>query len=623
MRGSRSIYWRWPAYFILALAGLLFFCRELKRVCHLRSQLSHSKSFVVRSDAFTVLAGLQKEMTFKIEQPLAGHGLFLSLEQEGQQLRESNGSLSDKMRDLQKAWGNLSGTVEILSASGESLHLLPLRLQHSLLDDYSGKFLPLAQLPTLPPGQYLLRTNILRAAQEELQPVVNLRLSCALCSLEYLPLVLARGGVLLAIIVSLLACYKLIECCFWFRRQRKQEKWLSEGVGQAKIIYLMTRYPLWSETFLRQDLQFLLKEGSPLEAMALFPGDCQAQPDWPIVRILQDSHEEAKTNSKSSSFWQLLRRLIPARVQCSLALLRHRALLRKLVEQGRQCHARHIHAEFADLGALLGAAAARRLAIPFSLGVHAADVYTNQYSLACLCRKAKFISVCNRTAGACLVRKCPRAAKKLHLIHHGLDIEQWPYREKWTFNKTAELFFVGRLVAKKGISLLLDAVALLLRRGRRLRLTLIGSGPMEEELREQCSELEIQEQLEWAGMLERKEVADRLRQADIFCLPSIESADRNQEGIPNVLVEAMALGVPVLGSQSGGISELLTVESGWPIDKLTAEALADTIEEMLRNPQECEKRRRLARKRVEEDFSAARTVKARRRLLEGLAAGKS
>ena len=67
---------------------------------------------------------------------------------------------------------------------------------------------------------------------------------------------------------------------------------------------------------------------------------------------------------------------------------------------------------------------------------------------------------------------------------------------------------------------------------------------------------------EWAGMLERKEVADRLRQADIFCLPSIESADRNQEGIPNVLVEQWRSG-RVLGSQSGGISELLTVESGY------------------------------------------------------------
>ena len=152
-----------------------------------------------------------------------------------------------------------------------------------------------------------------------------------------------------------------------------------------------------------------------------------------------------------------------------------------------------------------------------------------------------------------LARKCPIAAKKLHLIHHGLTIEDWPFREKQTFQEVPELLFVGRFVAKKGIPLLLEALALLLQRGRRLRLTLVGSGPMEAELRQQSEQLELQTHLEWAGVLERREVGGRLRKADVFCLPSIEQTDRNQEGIPNVLVEAMAVGVPVVGSQTGGI----------------------------------------------------------------------
>jgi colanic acid/amylovoran biosynthesis glycosyltransferase len=421
---------------------------------------------------------------------------------------------------------------------------------------------------------------------------------------------------LLATAVGIMAWYKLAEYLLYFQRRRNREKWLSEGFGQTKIIYLMTRYPLWSETFLRQDLQLLLQEGLPILPMALFPGDCPTQPEWPEAQILNTAKVFSQTSDKRSILWRRLRCFVPARAQCTLAVLRHRTLLRELVKLGRQHHVRHIHAEFADLGALLGAAAARRLSIRFSLGVHAADVYTNQYSLGYLCRKAEFITVCNRTAGAYLVGKYPSASKKLHLIHHGLNLEEWIFREKWGFQKLPELIFVGRFVAKKGISILLDSFALLLSRGCRLRLSLLGTGPMEEELRLKSEQLGIAEQIEWAGLLERKEVAERLRRADIFCLPSIKSVDRNQEGIPNVLVEAMALGVPVAGSQSGGINELLTAENGWPINELNPETFADTIEEMLRNPQECERRRRRGRQQVEAEFSASRTVKKRRRLLE-------
>ena len=127
---------------------------------------------------------------------------------------------------------------------------------------------------------------------------MSLHLSCGVCTLEYLPLYLNWCIILLLIPFSLFFWYRLIECFFWFKRQREQEKWLSEGVGQSQIMYVMTRYPLWSETFLRQDLLFLLKEGVPLEPVALFPGDCTAQPDWPAVRILSPEVIPTATSGK-------------------------------------------------------------------------------------------------------------------------------------------------------------------------------------------------------------------------------------------------------------------------------------------------------------------------------------
>ena len=616
MRRSQSIYWRWPMFFILAILALFILVRLSVKVVRLRSELACAREFQVTGDLFRVAEGAQQELHFYIEQPLAGHGLILRLCQGVPQLQSASGMLSEEMQDLQKEWGNLAGSIEVFSSDGHLVAAAPLRLQHSLMRDAGSELLPIAKLPSLAPGNYLLRTQILTPPQGADLPEVRLQLSCGICSLESLPLYLGWAGILLLIPLNLLLCYRLAESVFWFKRQREQEKWLSEGVGQTKIIYLLTRYPLWSETFLRQDLQFLLKEGVPLEPMALFAGDCKAQPDWPVVRILSPSVTPPATIGSQISWWRKLRCWIPARVQCSLILFRHRQLLRELVRQGRLCHARHIHAEFADLGALLAAAAARRLAVSFSLGVHAADVYTNRHSLDYLCQKAKFITVCNRAAGAYLVRQCPVAARKLHLIHHGLTLEEWPFRESQKSQAVPELLFVGRFVAKKGIPLLLEALALLLQRGRRMRLTLVGSGPMEQELQRQSEKLGLQEHIEWTGVLDRREVRERMRKADVFCLPSISNNDRNQEGIPNVLVEAMAVGVPVVGIQSGGISELLTLETGWPLPKISAEILADMVEELLQNPAECEKRRRQARQHVEAEFSAARTVKTRARLLE-------
>ncbi len=621
MRRSQSIYWRWPLFFILALVALLMLVRLSLKVWRMHSELVCAREYQVTGDLFRIADGIQQDLPFSIEQSLAGHGLLLCLRQSVPQLQKASGELAEEMQELQKEWGKLAGSAEIFSADGQLVASVPLRLQHSLMRDAGSDLLPLAQMPLQPPGSYLLRMKILTPPQGTDLPEFRLHLASVICSIESLPLYLGCFGILLLITLNLLLWYKLTVYVFWFKWQREQEKWLSEGVGQSKIIYIMTRYPLWSETFLRQDLQFLLREEVPLEALALFPGDCEQQPDWPAVRILDSSKTAPAETGSRISWWGKLRCLIPARVQCSLILFRHRCLLRELVRQGRLCHARHIHAEFADLGALLAASAARRLGVSFSLGVHAADVYTNRYSLDYLCRNAKFITVCNRAAGTYLVRKYPLAATKLHLIHHGLKLDEWLFRETRTFQEVPELLFVGRLVAKKGIPLLLDAFALLLQRGLRLRLTLLGSGPMEEELRRQSEQLGLQEHIEWAGVMERREVGERLRQADVFCLPSIKNTDRNQEGIPNVLVEAMAVGVPVVGSQSGGISELLTPETGWPIPKLSAEIFADTIEELLQNPAECEKRRRQARQRVEAEFSAARTVKTRARLLEGSGIG--
>ncbi|NLZ61134.1 MAG: hypothetical protein GX901_10795, partial [Lentisphaerae bacterium] len=155
----------------------------------------------------------------------------------------------------------------------------------------------------------------------------------------------------------------------------------------APILYLLSRYPLWSETFIRQDMRLLRTELPESCFMALFAGDCPMQPDWPQVQILCN---KTRGQSFAKVSRNKLRRLIPGALQARLVLFKYRRTLRELSRQARLQQVRHIHAEFADLAAFLGMHAARRLGLGFSFGVHAADVYANQYSLSALVQGAKF-----------------------------------------------------------------------------------------------------------------------------------------------------------------------------------------------------------------------------------------
>lgn len=114
-----------------------------------------------------------------------------------------------------------------------------------------------------------------------------------------------------------------------------------------------------------------------------------------------------------------------------------------------------------------------------------------------------------------------------------------------------EIIFIGRLAAIKGVALLIDAVDELIQTVPRLRLTLVGDGPERSQLEAQVAALGLADHVTFTGYLGQKDVAARLARADIFALPSFA------EGVPVVLMEAMAAGLPVVTSQVAGISELV------------------------------------------------------------------
>ncbi len=379
------------------------------------------------------------------------------------------------------------------------------------------------------------------------------------------------------------------------------------------IIYVLGSYPVWSETFLRQDLAFLLRTGLPLHPVALFPGDVERQPEWPEVPRLSTPEAAPRGATSSAMLW------LPRRLRAPLSRWSHRRLRAVLGALVRKHGAVHLHAEFADLPALLAAVVAADTGITYSVGVHARDVHQPKFSLAPLLRQASFVTACNTEALMALLQVCPELADRAYLIPHGVDLRAWPFRKRG-FTPHAELrvLHAGRFVEKKGIDTLLRAVAHLQHEGVTVNVSLAGAGPLEDRLRHLARELAIEDAVSWLGVL----TADQLRLAfdlvDCLVVPSRVSRTGDRDGIPNIVLEAMAAGVPVVGSGAGSLAEVLSSRTGWPFPADQIGALAAALRAMARDPQAAEERRQAARAMVEQRYDAGRLAEQRAALFQDL-----
>jgi glycosyltransferase involved in cell wall biosynthesis len=381
------------------------------------------------------------------------------------------------------------------------------------------------------------------------------------------------------------------------------------------ILYVLGSYPTWSETFLRQDLALLLRTGLPLRPLALFPGDAERQPEWPEVPCLTpDRKASGDATPAAVMSW------LPKRLRARLSLWSHRRLRGALGAQVRQHEAGHLHAEFADLPGLLAAAVAADCGITYSVGVHARDVHQPSFSLPHLLHRARFVTVCNTAALMALLRACPDLADRAHLIPHGVDLQAWPCRGR-AFTPHAELriLHAGRFVEKKGIDTLLHAVAHLRRAGVTVNVSLAGAGPLEERLRCLAHELGVEDSLSWLGVLTPNQVRLVFDLVDCLVAPSRVSRAGDRDGVPNIVLEAMAAGVPVVGTGAGSLAEVLSSRTGWPFPAGQAEALAAALQGLARDPLATEARRQAARSLVEQRYDASRLASERAALFQELA----
>jgi glycosyltransferase involved in cell wall biosynthesis len=225
---------------------------------------------------------------------------------------------------------------------------------------------------------------------------------------------------------------------------------------------------------------------------------------------------------------------------------------------------RHLHAHYAHSTATVAWLASQITGLPFSFTAHAKDVYSESLNPAGLLRRkllaARFAVTCTG-AGAEHLRSLAAEAS-IHVVYHGLvdDLQRFVERQpaRAPRNGALRLLGVGRLVEKKGFDTLVDACAALRRAGVPFQATIAGpDGPHAQAVRERIDVHDLAGHVHLAGPMSQEQLFGEYARADAFCLPCrIVGTDR--DGIPNVLVEAMACGTPVISTGISGIPELIS-----------------------------------------------------------------
>lgn len=261
-----------------------------------------------------------------------------------------------------------------------------------------------------------------------------------------------------------------------------------------------------------------------------------------------------------------------------------------VLESGR---IRHLHAHFCHTSTTVAMLASSLCGVPFSFTAHAKDIYRQDMNpgdlLSVKMRRARFVVTCTEANREYLARMCPEEIP-LYTIYHGLDLRQFIRSEEHTRieeqMKLPLILSVGRMVEKKGFSYLVEACGLMRDKGYDFECLIIGGGDQERgTIKELIERLELEKTITLQQAVTQEELRLIYERATIFALPCqvIESGDR--DGIPNVLVEAMAMELPVVSTNISGIPELIEHRAnGLLVPEKDAAALAQAIGELLDNP---------------------------------------
>jgi glycosyltransferase involved in cell wall biosynthesis len=284
----------------------------------------------------------------------------------------------------------------------------------------------------------------------------------------------------------------------------------------------------------------------------------------------------------------------------------------------RRTPGQHLHAHFIDRAATVAMVASRLLAIPYSVTAHASDIYVSPVLLQEKLANAKFVSTCTAYNRNYLSQFGKDLFNhKLLCIYHGLELERYVSEQRSRLGRPV-ILSVGQLQERKGLSYLVEACGILRDRGVQFECRIIGEGPLRPILQGQIESLGLEDSVRLVGALPHEEVIAQYQEATVFALPAILGKDGDRDGIPNVILEALSMGLPVVSTNHSGIPEVIEEDiNGLLVPPEDAQALSSALERLICNPEMRNAFGKAGRQIVADRFNPEKNA---RRLLEAFVA---
>lgn len=397
---------------------------------------------------------------------------------------------------------------------------------------------------------------------------------------------------------------------------------LHEESRIGRVGYVVKRYPRYSETFIVNEILAHEAAGLEIEIFALRP-PCDTHFQNLISKVRAPVTYLSYHGVKITDFWSAMKaagEVLPnfwsemEGTRGEEAINIYQAAV--LANLARQKQIAHLHAHFATDATNVARLAARFAGISYTFTAHAKDIFHESVvweDLARKLREAAGVVTVSDFNFQFLHENYGEAAKRVVRIYNGLDLEEFPYAapEK----RRPQIVSVGRLVEKKGFGDLIDACAVLAKRGQDFECLIVGTGELEAQLQAQVEQLDLAEYVQLTGPRPQNEIKSLVQSAAVFAAPCVVGSDGNRDGLPTVLLEAMALGTPCVSTDVTGIPEILHHgETGLMVEQHAPDRLADALAKLLTD---CDLRVRLAqraRSLIEDNFDVHRSAALVRKL---------
>jgi len=371
----------------------------------------------------------------------------------------------------------------------------------------------------------------------------------------------------------------------------------SSKMTDRSVVYVLKRVPRLSETFILNEILALEAMGLKIRIISLHESDTK-------ITHSEIQFLRAQVYYLPESFWREIPRMLAAQghflrryrgrwIRAFSVMIRRFSLkaAKRWLQSGTVAQllegsdASHIHAHYSTAPTTVAMITGILLNLPFSFPCHAKDVYADGRLhspgfFRTLTRAAFVVCVSAKTKQDILETWADIPASKIHVIYNGLNLERFPRRRSEP--REHLILGVGRLVEKKGFPYLIEACNLLKKHLVPFKCEIVGYGDLRNDLADLVSTLHLEDEVELVGPLAQQELVAYYRKARIFCLPTIIADNDDRDVLPNVVKEAMAIGVPVLTTNTPGMNELVEHErTGLLVPPKDPSALTVALERLL------------------------------------------